>query len=1652
MNLRVTAALATLLAMAALLPSAAPVEAQDATSTLVSNTGQTALSTRTSVSSHWIGTAFTTGSHAGGYTLSEVDLQIGAWQGNSAFFTANIYSASSAGVPDSQLCTLTNPGSPADNAVNTFTAPTAAGSMCPTLDASTTYALVVKSSSSSKTVSVASTNSDNEDGGAATGWSIADRRAHSNNSGTSWNRDARVLMFAVKGAEAAAPPGPEVSSAAVNGNTLEIVFDEDLNPAQKPAADAFYVASKGQPLTITSVGIADATVTLTLSAAVGPTSTIYVYYRQPSTKALQNAAGHKTASFSRQAVTNNSGTGTPSISSVALVSVPRRDTGNDGSKETYPRGQTIVVEVTWDQDVAWDTSAENAELRMRLQVGSSQRLAKLVTGGATSGTARSLWFSYTVVQGDADANGIAVNATNAGDLVILRNGATLKNAAGTQNASRAHAALGTQAGHTVDGTQTTPANTAPTYDLDESPGTINAPTGTLVQDDVPFSDPDGDPLRITMSYANDVFTLGSPKYVGGRVFVATRPGCVLANLPGATNTPHAENTGSHSEVITVTATDTEGASVSETLTTVTEYVCALFQSAEVNGKTLTLTFDRAPAAASWAPADEVLAAGEFTIMAGTAVVAVEVVAISGATATLTLAEPVAIGATVTASYAPGDYPAAVAFANQTVTNNTVRLGVQSAEAAYADGVTTLTLTFDRDLAAVGAPEPWDLRYAFDADGLWSDGNRYINMAPNLIETNGPALTLSYYAGAALPGREVEVRYDAAFAKKHFPPQLLYADGESVASFTQAMTRPDGGAAIAPVLESAQVAGNELTLTFDRALDASSTPAGSRFRVTYLPVDWGGASSSVDGTGTATISGSTVTVTLPSKVPQDQFTRAAYFKGDDAKPLRGVSSGPKVADIWWRNIVSLDRDAPQLTGSLLAGTSLVLYYGDTLDTGSTPATGSYTVNAGSTTFTVSGVSVHANAVELTLGSAPSGNVTVTYTPPGTNPVQDAAGNDAAELTSLSVSRQASDPGAASFSSASAAATALTVSFSQNLDPAHVPPASAFTLALSNADLATAGYRAPAVTGVAVLGTDVELTMSPWWYPCDGSLNVTYAKPAAAASRLQNNWGSEVDAFSDETAANTGTDQCVFPAVEAFVPHESGPRVQSGPGPRALGRTTQSPADASGRRGLVSSQPSRLNDGSQQPAEDASENAARLGLRFERALSRSSVPGKGAFTVTTQRPGAAPIEVTDVEMPDSADNQLLLSLSRHLAGGERVTVSYRRPHGTPGLWDAQGNQVADFSVEVTAPGGGPVFNGVAQRQDNALPGLLVSVPLSQSDFSDPDGDPLTFTLSASRDDVYATGAGVPGGFTYNDRLGRVLFLAKTACALADLDPPDGDAYYTVITMTATDPDGATAQATATFRTDPAAFACPSLSSATANGAAVTLTFDAEPAPSYTEPSAHEFVVKADGVAVSVAGVSLADADAGSDSGNTIILTLTSPVSAGQTVTVSYAPADSPVVAAFADRPAANDTPYEPDQDLIADVKRYSKELTHGYDHVLRWMRVLMAFGVVEGMTAAEAQDMAEEYSADRWDPVVAELSALEADSDYEPDAGVVEAVEGYSKELTHGYDHVLRWMRVLKTFGAIADMTSTEAQGYADQYLAERWDPVVEELRKLEASTP
>jgi hypothetical protein len=80
----------------------------------------------------------------------------------------------------------------------------------------------------------------------------------------------------------------------------------------------------------------------------------------------------------------------------------------------------------------------------------------------------------------------------------------------------------------------------------------------------------------------------------------------------------------------------------------------------------------------------------------------------------------------------------------------------------------------------------------------------------------------------------------------------------------------------------------------------------------------------------------------------------------------------------------------------------LAYGETLDSASVPATSAYTVKVNGTTRTLSAVAITGANVKVTFGGAAvitSDTVTLDYVVPGTNPVQDAAGNDAAALTGV-----------------------------------------------------------------------------------------------------------------------------------------------------------------------------------------------------------------------------------------------------------------------------------------------------------------------------------------------------------------------------------------------------------------------------------------------------------------------------------------------------------------------------------------------------------------------------------------------------------------------------------------------------------------------------
>ena len=101
---------------------------------------------------------------------------------------------------------------------------------------------------------------------------------------------------------------------------------------------------------------------------------------------------------------------------------------------------------------------------------------------------------------------------------------------------------------------------------------------------------------------------------------------------------------------------------------------------------------------------------------------------------------------------------------------------------------------------------------------------------------------------------------------------------------------------------------------------------------------------------------------------------------------------------------VDAALPMLSTATVDGTALTLTYNEALDDTSTtlPSTADYTVTVGTASRDVSGVTISGMTVTLTLATAVTGGqvVILDYTP-GTNPVRDTVGNNAAPLDDQAV---------------------------------------------------------------------------------------------------------------------------------------------------------------------------------------------------------------------------------------------------------------------------------------------------------------------------------------------------------------------------------------------------------------------------------------------------------------------------------------------------------------------------------------------------------------------------------------------------------------------------------------------------------------------------
>ncbi|WP_419850202.1 choice-of-anchor R domain-containing protein [Candidatus Poriferisocius sp.] len=195
---------------------------------LVSNTGQSGTTfTRTSRSVPAQG--FRAGSHSEGYTLSSIGVVLGssATADQAAKLRVELWSAATGGGPDSKVVSLTVPSGALSAGTVSFAAPADT-----TLSANTDYFVVVYTTDATN-LRPSVTNSDNEDAGAAAGWSIANRRHFQSSrnepdDSASWSTSNNAMRIAVY-AEEYVPPREDFgisfrseteTTVTVNGDTV----------------------------------------------------------------------------------------------------------------------------------------------------------------------------------------------------------------------------------------------------------------------------------------------------------------------------------------------------------------------------------------------------------------------------------------------------------------------------------------------------------------------------------------------------------------------------------------------------------------------------------------------------------------------------------------------------------------------------------------------------------------------------------------------------------------------------------------------------------------------------------------------------------------------------------------------------------------------------------------------------------------------------------------------------------------------------------------------------------------------------------------------------------------------------------------------------------------------------------------------------------------------------------------------------------------------------------------------------------------------------------------------------------------------------------------------------------------------------------------
>ncbi|MCW5321242.1 hypothetical protein D5039_08745 [Verminephrobacter aporrectodeae subsp. tuberculatae] len=1155
----------------------------------------------------------------------------------------------------------------------------------------------------------------------------------------------------------AAPAAPEdttppaFSSAAVNGTQLVLTYTEanTLDAAALAGNAGFTVSSTtGTAITVSGavVHATNKTVTLTLSRAVTPAETVKVSYTKPASGAVvQDAAGNDAVSFSEQAVTNTSppaggGTQRPTLAATNPITI---------ADDKLSIGESTTVTIRFAEAIATDsfTIAD-------LTVGGYATLAndlRSTDGGITW----TVTLKAPTMQDLFAPEGFGSGKYNSTGNQIRVNLAGVTNLAGNAGVGQAVSTVTYDIDTIAPGvtirlgdTSLTPGETttvtfsfnepvtgfnADNIDLTRANGTLGPLTAigddrrTWTATFTPAANVNDaeNKIRVRSDGVADLAGNGTSTSVSSNYTIDTRPGTtgqtsglsasvtltddrlttgekaiviIAFNKPvnGFTlddvDATHAN--GTLSDLIlsadgrTWTATFTPTAGVIAESNTISVNLAGVTDAAgtAATGSATSDNFivNTALPAATITLTDTALTAGETTtvtftfnqVVIGFTIDDIDLTQANGTLSALTYAA----NKTWTATFTPD--------ANVSAATNTIRVnltGVANVAGRSSTGTassanytvdTRVPDTTAPQLITTGATSPKvtgdQLVLSFnDTSNLDADPDHKPANGAFTVLVNGVANTVTHVTvqaqaktvtltltTAVTHGQSVTVAYTDPTTGND-TNAIQNAAGHDVASFAATgvvNNTPAATDTTPPAFSSAAVNGTQLVLTYTEAntLDAAALAGNAGFTVSST-------------TGTAiTVSGAvvhatdkTVTLTLSRAVTPAETVKVSYTK---------PASGAVVQDAAGNDAVSFseqavtnntpaapaapeDTTAPVFNSAAVNGTQLVLTYteANTLDAAALAGNAGFTVSSTTgTAITVSGAVVHATnkTVTLTLSRAvtPTETVKVNYTKPASGAVvQDAAGNDAVSFSDQAVTNNTpaapaapTDNTAPVFNSAAVNGDQLVITYTEanTLDAAALAGSAGFTVSSSTGTAIT-------VSSAVVNGADktVTLTLSRAVTQAE-TVKVNYTKPASGAV-VQDAAGNDAVDFNNQAVTNN------------------------------------TPAQADTR-----------------PPEfiDASVNGNQLELHYADANhlnANHSVPAS-AFALSS--PGAAAISVSDVAVTGKT---VTLTLSRAVANGEKLTLSYTKPAtGDNAVQDAAGNAAADLHNQAVnnftpapAPGPGP-----------------------------------------------------------------------------------------------------------------------------------------------------------------------------------------------------------------------------------------------------------------------------------------------------------------------------------------------------------------------------